>query len=236
MKPNWENLFAKIGFEISDSALLREAFTHRSVASEKAGNNERLEFLGDAVLELVATEFLFKKFPKKPEGELTNLRSALVKGDHLAEVARRLEFGELLILSKGEATSGGRQKGYLLANALEAFIGAIYLNKNFEQAQKFISKFILVDLDEILKKNLHIDAKSEFQEKAQSLSPPITPQYQVLADIGKDHDKTFEMGAFVGEKMVGKGRGKSKKEAEIAAAASAIQNEKKWSGGKNLGK
>jgi len=228
---NFEPLFQKIGFSISDFDLLREAFTHRSAVNERSGrrtHNERLEFLGDAVLELVATEFLFRRFPELPEGDLTNLRSALVKGDHLAEVAVGLDLGEFLILSRGEERSGGRTKDYLLANTVESLIGAIYLNKNFDHARKFIEKFILKDLDKIVFERRHIDAKSEFQELAQSFDPPVTPIYRVLADSGKDHAKTFLVGAFLGSKKVGEGSGKSKKDAQIAAAADALERREEW--------
>ncbi len=227
----FEELFTKIGFEIPDEALVQEAFTHRSTINEKSNtnlHNERLEFLGDAVLELVATEFLFKKFPKKPEGKLTNLRSALVKGDHLSEVARNMNLGQYLIMSKGEEKSGGRNKDYLLANVVEAFIGAIYLGKDFSHAQDFIEKFILCHLEKIMSTRGHIDAKSEFQEIAQRSKPPITPNYQVLNEKGQDHDKIFTLGAYLNDEKVGEGQGKSKKEAQIAAAQNAIENREKW--------
>ncbi|MDH3324623.1 MAG: ribonuclease III [Candidatus Peregrinibacteria bacterium] len=230
---NFEKLFKKVGFEISDKDLLREAFTHRSAVNELSNlkfHNERLEFLGDAVLELFATDFLFNKFPEEPEGVLTSLRSALVKGEHLAEVAARLDLGDYLILSKGEERSGGRDKEYLLANLLEAFIGAIYLNKDFVQCRGFVENFVLSDVDEILASGAHIDAKSEFQEISQSLDKPVTPHYKVLSDEGKDHAKTFVMGAYLGEVKVGEGTGRSKKEAQVVAAQDALDNRAKWVG------
>jgi len=224
----YAEIFEKIGFEISDEKILREAFTHKSASNEKKNrpHNERLEFLGDAVLELVATDFLFQKFPDAPEGKLTSFRSALVKGDHLAEVAKKLKFGKFLILSRGEASSGGRKKNYLLANVLEAFIGAIYLHKNFLTARKFIKKFILCDLEKILKENAHIDAKSEFQEIAQEKFR-ITPHYEVLEESGPDHQKNFLVAVFLDKKKYGTGSGSSKKDGQSAAAAAALKKIKK---------
>lgn len=210
--------------------IFEEAFTHRSAVNEKEGrvtHNERLEFLGDAVLELVTTEFLFIKFPDKTEGELTNIRSALVCGQNLAKVARKLKFGEKLILSAGEARSGGAEKDYLLANVVEAFIGAIYQTQGLEASQNFIAEWILCDVDEILRTGAHRDAKSEFQELTQG-DLGITPIYKVLAEEGKDHEKKFEIGAYIGEELVGKGKGGSKKEAQTVAAADALSKKTMW--------
>ena len=207
-----------------------EAFTHRSAVNEKTErnhHNERLEFLGDAVLELVTTEALFNRFPDKQEGELTNIRSALVCGQNLAQVARKLHFGEHLILSAGEARSGGADKDYLLANVVEAFIGAVYKTQGMEAVQKFISEWILVDIEEILRTGSHRDAKSEFQELSQG-TLGHTPHYEVLLEEGKDHEKKFEMGAYINEHLVGKGIGGSKKEAQTAAAADALDKKKDW--------
>jgi len=227
---NFEDLFGKIGFGMKSQKLLLEAFTHRSAVNEHsdiAAHNERLEFLGDAVLELIATEFLYNKFPEKPEGELTNLRSALVKGDNLAEVARKLNLGEFLFLSHGEAKSGGAEKDYILANTVEAFIGAIYLDLGLEKAKEFIEKWILVDLEEIIKEGKHIDAKSEFQELAQDRMG-ITPHYEVVSESGPDHEKIFVLAAFLEDKKVGEGTGGSKKEAQVAAAADALVHKDLW--------
>lgn len=209
-----------------------EAFTHRSAVNEKTErhhHNERLEFLGDAVLELVATEALFNRFPDKQEGDLTNLRSALVCGQNLAKVARKLHFGEHLILSAGEARSGGADKDYLLANVVEAFIGAVYKTQGIEAVQKFISEWILVDIEEILRTGAHRDAKSEFQELTQG-TIGSTPHYEVLLEEGKDHEKKFEMGAYISDHLVGKGDGGSKKEAQTAAASDALSKKKEWMG------
>jgi len=225
----FEKLFDQIGFRLTDEKILFKAFTHRSAVNENstiAQHNERLEFLGDAVLELITTEYLFHKFDS-PEGELTNLRSALVKGENLSEVARKLDLGSFLILSRGEARSGGSEKDYLLANLVEAFIGAIYLDQGIEKAKKFIEQFILCDLDEIIAEGRHIDSKSEFQELTQG-TIGITPHYEVVSESGPDHDKTFVLAAYLGEEKVGEGSGSSKKEAQVAAASDALSQKKKW--------
>jgi len=210
--------------------VLTEAFTHRSSVNEKIGNqchNERLEFLGDAVLELVSTEFLFNRFPDKQEGELTNIRSALVCGQHLAQVARKLQLGKYLILSAGEARSGGADKDYLLANVVESFIGAIYKTQGMEAVQKFISEWVLDDVEEIIRTGAHRDAKSEFQEITQG-KLGFTPHYEVLSEEGKDHEKKFEIGAYIEEHLIEKGIGGSKKEAQTAAAVNALKKKSEW--------
>lgn len=216
-----------IGITFDDKELLHRAFVHKSYVNEHTGEtlfNERLEFLGDAVLELVVTDFLYNKYTDQPEGELTNWRSALVKGKNLALVARHLNLGAHLFLSRGEDLSGGRDKDYILANTVEAFIGAIYLDKGYETANHFIMEHIVVLLEEIIAQGLHIDAKSRIQELAQE-KINLTPKYQLLEESGPDHDKTFIMGIFFGKKMVGKGGGQSKQEAEQAAAHDALKNE-----------
>lgn len=229
-KSHFQYLFKKLGFEIIDQKLLLEAFTHRSVLNEKPQmvHNERLEFLGDAVLELVTTEHLFRTYDE-PEGVLTNYRSALVKRDTLAFVARRLEIGAYLVLSRGEANSGGREKEYLLANTLESLIGAIYLDKGFEVVRDFIHKWILVELPIIIKSKAYLDAKSQFQELAQA-ERSITPHYNVISETGLDHNKTFVLGAFLEDEQVGEGSGGSKHEAQMNAAAAALKNKGKWVG------
>lgn len=221
-----KNLEQTIGVHFKNPHLLQTAFVHSSYVNEhrsqKGEHNERLEFLGDAVLELVTTEFLYKTFPDRSEGQLTNFRSALVKGKHLAEVARCLALGQYLLLSRGEEQSGGQGKNYLLANVLEALIGAIYLDQGFDTAHQFISQFILTNLGDILKKGLHIDAKSRFQEIAQERFG-LTPRYQLMSETGMDHQKFFEVGAYIGEELVGQGGGSSKQKAEQAAALAALQ-------------
>lgn len=207
---------------------MQQVFVHRSYLNENPGfplqHNERLEFLGDAVLELVVTEHLFKTYPN-PEGELTNWRSALVKGEMLAVIALELNIGELLYLSKGEEKGGGKSRALILANTFEALIGGIYLDQGYDAAKDFVTRFLLGRLPEILEKGLHVDAKSRFQEMVQELQG-ITPTYKVLSETGPDHAKTFEVGVFIGTKLVGSGSGNSKQSAEQAAASAAVNQSK----------
>jgi ribonuclease III len=221
----YKKLEDQIGLHFKDWHLLRVAFVHRSYLNEHKAStlehNERLEFLGDAVLELVTTEYLFHNYPTEPEGVLTNWRSALVRGEMLAKVARTLNLGEYLFLSHGEERSGGREKDYLLANTLEALIGVIYLNLGYEKAQEFVTKFLLLHLQEILDAGAHIDAKSRLQELAQD-KVGVTPRYECLEERGPDHDKVFTMAAFIGDRMVGKGEGNGKQSAEQKAAEDAL--------------
>lgn len=227
--PDYHRLEELIGIAFDPSSLLRVAFVHRSYLNEhkteESEHNERLEFLGDAVLELVVTEHLYRNY-SNPEGELTNWRSALVKREMLAEVARSLNLGDYLLLSRGEEQSGGRQKDYLLANVLEALIGVIYLEKGYTPAQAFIERFLLAHLKGILERGAHIDAKSQFQEIAQE-KVGVTPVYQLVSEEGPDHDKRFTMGAYVEDRLVGKGVGNSKQIAEQKAAEDALKR-LKW--------
>lgn len=224
-KNQYQNLLQKINIKFSSEQLLDTAFVHKSFLNEyrksPKESNERLEFLGDAVLEFVATDFLYKNYPKEGEGVLTNWRSALVKGKHLAEIARDLKLGEYLYLSKGEEAGGGRNKNYILANTLEALIGAIYLDTGYENATVFINDFILINLDSILKEGSHIDAKSKLQEKCQDLLS-ITPQYKLISDEGPDHDKIFTMGVYIDDEFIAEGKGSSKQKAEQEAARNAL--------------
>lgn len=218
----FEILFEKLGFRIESETLLTEAFTHKSSVHDEDGvHNERLEFLGDAVLEFVVTDVLYKDFSEN-EGILTSYRSALVKGEHLAAVARRLDFGSFLILSKGEARSGGAEKDYLLANVVEAFLGALYLDQGLHLVTRFIQEHILVDLPEIIDQGSHIDSKSAFQELTQG-TRGVTPTYKVLSEEGMDHEKTFEIGVYVDDVLYGTGVGRSKKEAQLEAARVALE-------------
>lgn len=227
---DYSGLEKKIGIKFKNRELLKLAFTHKSYVNEHreegTKNNERLEFLGDAVLELVVTNHIFEKCPDKPEGELTSFRSALVKGKHLAEVAKELNLGKYLFLSHGEEKSGGREKNYILANTVEAVIGAVYLDKNYDAAEKIINKFIIKRLDEIIEKGLHIDAKSQFQETCQE-KEDHTPYYEIIEEEGPDHDKKFTMGAYIDNKLIAKGTGSSKQNAEDKAAQNALKA-KKW--------
>jgi len=228
-KNPFEELEKKIDIKFKDRERLQQVFIHKSYLNEckqpTVKDNERLEFLGDAVLELVVTEFLYKNYPN-PEGELTNWRSALVKGAHLATVSRTLNLGEYLVLSNGEERSGGREKSYILANTFEALLGAIYLDFGYEIAHKFIDKFLLIYLGEILEKGLHIDPKSKFQELAQEKENQ-TPQYRVVSEEGPDHDKVFNMGVYLGDELVACGEGSSKQAAEQEAALAALK-ERGW--------
>ncbi len=221
-----KDLQTKLEVEFKDLNLLHLAFVHKSVVNESNDikeSNERLEFLGDAVLELVVTDYLFRQYPDEPEGDLTNWRSALVKGKNLAEVARKLGLGTCLLLSRGEELSGGREKDYILANTMEAFIGAMYLDKGYEEASQFVMRHIVVLLQEIIEQGLHIDAKSHIQELAQE-KLNVTPRYELMEESGPDHQKLFIMGIYFKKELQGKGGGSSKQEAEQAAAREALKS------------
>lgn len=211
--------------------LLQQAFTHRSYLNENPdismGHNERLEFLGDAVLELVVTEKLYEQYPDKPEGELTTWRAALVNAKMLSEVAKSLNFNDFLLMSRGEAQEEGKARDYILANAMEAFIGALYLDQGLKVCEKFIEDHILSRLPVILAEKLFEDAKSRFQELAQEKTG-ITPTYQVLEEWGPDHEKHFRVGVVIQNEVVAEGRGTSKQEAEQDAASQGLKK-KHWS-------
>jgi len=212
-----------IGVKFKNKKLLQQAFIHRSYLNENkefGEHNERLEFLGDAILELVVTEHLYRNFPN-PEGELTNWRSALVKGETLSKVARELGFNDYLYLSKGEKKSEGKARDLILANCFEAVIGAIYLDSGIGAVETFIQKYILSKLEVILEKGLYIDAKSNFQELAQE-KKGVTPHYHVLEEKGPDHAKEFKVGCYIGEEVVGIGVARSKQQAEQEAAEDAL--------------
>lgn len=220
-----EKIEQTLGFTFKDKDLLRRAFTHRSYLNENQDidkHNERLEYLGDAVLEFLVSKFLFNKFPERAEGELTSFRSAAVKTDTLAETARRLKFGEYLRMSRGEEKTGGRQKDYLLANTFEAVIGAIYLDQGIRPAEKFLKRELFTQIDTIVENRLDIDPKTRFQELAQDIKR-VTPLYELLSEKGPDHEKTFTMAVFLGEEEYGRGTGQSKQRAEEQAAKEAIK-------------
>lgn len=206
--------------------LLRTAFTHRSYLNEnrKSGmeHNERLEFLGDAVLELIVTEYLYGKFPEKNEGDLTSYRSALVNAVTLAGVAETLGMNEYLLLSRGEAKDTGRARQVILANAIEAFIGALYLDQGYEVTKLFVSRHVFKLIDEIVAKKMWLDAKSQFQEMAQE-EVGVTPSYETVSEAGPDHDKKFIVAVFLSKERVAEGEGKSKQEAEQQAAKAGLQ-------------
>jgi ribonuclease III len=216
----------KLNLKFKNKDLLIQAFCHRSYLNENPDfyldHNERLEFLGDAVLELVVTEELYKKYPKKPEGELTNWRAALVNAKMLSEMAKELNFNDFLLLSKGETKELGKARQYILANTLEALIGALYLDSGFKACQDFIKKNLLVKLPEIIEKGLFRDSKSRFQEESQE-RVGITPTYNVLKEWGPDHARHFIIGVFLDNDLVAQGEGSSKQEAEEAAAKNALE-------------
>ncbi len=220
----------KINIKFKNKDLLVQAFCHRSYLNENSDfhleNNERLEFLGDAVLELIVTEYLFKKYPKKSEGELTNWRAALVNAKMLSQMAKELDFNGFLLLSRGETKELGKARQYILANTFEALIGAAYLDRGYEVTKSFIEKKLIKKLPEIIKKGLFRDAKSSLQEEAQE-RVSITPVYKVLKEWGPDHAKRFIIGVFLDKKLVAEGDGSSKQEAEEAAAKKALET-KKW--------
>lgn len=213
-----------------DKDLLKQAFIHRSYINENPGSglshNERLEFLGDAVLELVVTDYLYNKYPNYTEGELTSVRSALVNAIIISEVASKAGMNDFLLLSKGEAKDNGKARQYILANTYESYIGAVYLDQGMEAARKFISDTLLHKTDEIVNKKLWRDAKSLVQEKAQEVVS-VTPSYKVLSESGPDHDKHFTVGIFFGKELIAEGKGRSKQEAEQGAALAALKA-KNW--------
>lgn len=219
------DLEKKLEINFKDKNLLKSAFIHRSYLNEhpdeKLPHNERLEFLGDSVLGFVVSEHLFIEFPTHAEGDLTNFRSSLVNARTLAEVSKKLGLGDFLLLSKGEEATGGRDRQYLLANTFEAFLGAIYLDGGIEPAKKLIHAVLIPKLSDIIDKKLYKDFKSAFQEVAQE-KKNITPAYRVIEESGPDHNRTFKVGVFLGDELVGAGNGKSKQAAEQEAAAAAL--------------
>lgn len=219
-----------VGLDFKDKALLKQAFIHRSYLNENRGtsleHNERLEFLGDAVLELIVTDYLFKKYPGKPEGELTSFRSALVNSTALSAAAVKLGINEYLLLSRGESKDIGRARTYILANTFEALLGAIYLDSGYEAAQAFVASHIFDLIDDIVEKGAWIDAKSNFQEMAQERTG-ITPSYKTMKEVGPDHDKHFTVGVYLGNDLAATGDGASKQEAEQNAAKKGLET-KGW--------
>lgn len=213
------------GITISNADFYVEAMTHRSYLNEnkKHGypHNERLEFLGDAVLELVVTEHLFHEY-NNPEGDMTAWRAALVNGEMLAQVAYEIGIEEFLLMSKGEAKDTGKARNYLLANAMEAIIGALYLDGGYDNAKQFIVRTIIIHIDEILEKKLYLDPKSYFQEKAQE-HENTTPNYKLIAESGPDHDRIFTVGVFLEKTKIAEGVGKSKQDAQRDAASKGLE-------------
>lgn len=225
MTPNFEVLEETLKLKISDKDLYTTAFTHRSYLNEHPEynnpSNERLEFLGDAVLQLLSSEFLFNKYPDAPEGNLTNYRAAIVCTASLAEEAKRLNYGDHLLLSVGEEATGGRDREYILANTFEAVLGAIYLEQGIQKCREFVDNELMYKVDDIVKSKTYKDSKSKFQELAQE-KMGLTPSYKVLDSWGLDHEKTFKIGVYVGDEEMGIGEGSSKQRAEQNAANKAL--------------
>ncbi len=223
---DFAELEAVIGVSFQDKNLLRQAFVHRSYLnenkSERIDHNERLEFLGDAVLELISTVFLYKKFPTKQEGDLTAYRSALVNAVNLAEVAVELGIDKYLLLSRGEAKDTGKARQYILANTMESLIGAMYLDQDYAVVEQFVIRAVMSRIDHVIETGAFIDAKSLFQERAQEHTS-ITPSYKVIREVGPDHDKKFIMAVYIGTEKIAEGEGKSKQEAEQAAAHKGLK-------------
>lgn len=223
--PDFAAFARQLGLSFKNPNLLVEAVTHRSYLNEhreySGSHNERLEFLGDAVLELAVTDFLFKKYPASPEGELTSYRAALVNTVSLAERARSLGVNDFLLLSKGESKDTGRARDVILADALEAIIGAIYLDSGYAAAEQFIASNLYSKIDDVIENRSYQDAKSRFQELAQE-KRGSTPAYETLSEVGPDHNKRFTVGVFIGDEEIARGEGQSKQEAEQSAAEAAL--------------
>ncbi|MSU44810.1 ribonuclease III [Candidatus Nomurabacteria bacterium] len=223
---NFSNFEKKTKVIFKNKKLLEQAFMHRSYINENPStnlsHNERLEFLGDAVLELIVTNFIYKKYPNYAEGELTALRSALVNAVIISEIATDIGMNDYLLLSKGEAKDKGKARSYILANTYEAYIGALYLDQGIDVVDKFVTKTLLPKTEEIVTKKLWRDAKSLVQEKAQEFVN-FTPAYKVLKESGPDHDKNFTVGIYFGTNLIAEGKGQSKQEAEQKAAEAALK-------------
>ncbi len=220
-----KKIASALDIRIGNTALFQEAVTHRSYLNEHKSHpvphNERLEFLGDAVLELAVTERLYADFPDRPEGELTALRAALVNSDMLSKIGRDLEIEQFLLMSRGEAKDTGRARAFLIANAVEAVIGALYLDQGYGAAKAFIEACVLTRIQEVLDSKLYTDPKSRFQELSQE-KLGITPQYRVLRESGPDHDRRFIAGVFIGDELVAEGEGLSKQDAQRNAAKEGL--------------
>ncbi len=225
---NQSNLEKTIEYSFSDKNLLKQALTHRSYINENPSwgisNNERMEFLGDAVLELAVTEELFNRYPDEAEGKLTSLRASLVNYQMLAAIARdTIYLEQFILLSRGEAKDTGRAREVILANAMESLIGSIYLDSNYASARAFVNKFIMPNLDQVIRHGLDKDAKSLLQEKVQA-KLKITPIYKMLNERGPEHEKIFRVGVYFGDKFIIDGEGLSKQEAELEAAKKALES------------
>lgn len=227
-KTNLHELQKKIGINFNNPDLLKNAFIHRSYLNEhknfKGLSNERLEFLGDSVLSIIVSKHLYQELPTSPEGELTQYRAALVRTETLANIGKELELGKYLFLSKGEEDTGGRTNTSILANTYESLIGSIYLDQGVDTAEKFITSTILSNWKKLLK-NAVYDSKSKLQEILQRLHHQ-SPSYNLISTWGPDHAKSFEMGVYLGSKLLGSGKGKNKQEAAQSAASDALKKVK----------
>ncbi len=216
----------KIKVAFKDKDLLKQAFTHRSYLNEHPrtglSHNERLEFLGDAVLELAVTDYLYEAFPHETEGELTSYRAALVNTTSISRAAQDLGMNKYLLLSKGEAKDTGKAREYILANTFESVLGAIYLDRGYKTAEKFVKTHLIPYIEDVIKHRLWQDAKSNFQEEAQE-RVGVTPVYKVLGEAGPDHEKEFTVGVFLKADLVAEGQGRSKQDAEQEAARKGLE-------------
>ncbi len=225
-KPDFNFFQTSFGLTFKEPKLLEQAFTHRSYLNESSrtdlDHNERLEFLGDAVLELATTDYLYGRYPKETEGDLTTYRAALVNTVTIGQVAEELGMNDYLLLSRGESKDSGRARQVILANTFESLIGAIYLDQGFETAKNFIGRYLMPKVESVIADRRFADAKSYFQEQAQALAD-ITPAYEVLEESGPDHDKIFKVGLYLNKELVAEGTGHSKQEAEQVAARAGLK-------------
>jgi ribonuclease-3 len=223
---NIDKLEKLLGVTFKKKAYLQTAVTHRSFLNEHKdedlGNNERLEFLGDAVLELIISDHLYREYPEHPEGDLTSFRSAVVRTESLAAASRELDAGKFLRMSKGEKDSGGADKDYLLANTYESLLGAIYMDQGYEEAKDFVFRTLVPKIQDIVENRSDIDSKTKIQEMVQAKFK-LTPTYDILKEEGPDHDKKFVVGVKINDKVVGEGEGPSKQKAEEDAATNGIK-------------
>ncbi len=228
--PDFSQFEKHINIHFKDKTLLKTAFAHRSFINENKGvvpeHNERLEFLGDAVLELVTSDYLYRKYPDKPEGELTAIRAALVNTQSISDAAQKLGMNEYILLSKGESKDTGRARSFILADAFEALIGAIYLDRGYDEVRQFVSDNLFHKTDEIVEKKLWQDPKSRFQEMSQE-KEGVTPSYKLIKEEGPDHNKKFISAVLIGDCQIAEGEGKSKQEAEQEAAKAGLEK-KGW--------
>ncbi|MEK7621676.1 MAG: ribonuclease III [Patescibacteria group bacterium] len=224
--PNFHNFETEVGITFRNPKLLEQAFTHRSYLNESAradlDHNERLEFLGDAVLELATTDYLYHRYPKQTEGDLTAYRAALVNTVTIAEAAAELGMNNYLLLSRGEAKDVGRARQAILANTFESLIGALYLDQGYDAARSFIERHLTPRVEQVIAARRFQDAKSYFQEKAQAVADK-TPSYELIRESGPDHDKIFTVGVYLGKELVATGSGHSKQEAEQVAAREGLE-------------